>query len=1157
MTATVRKYNPGFLTEDELVASFCVRTEEFESMVEALRECTGNANIHQIVIGPRGSGKTSLLLRVAAEIRRDQQFSSRFFPVVFSEESYEVTTVGEFWLECLSRLADQAPRGEDRPDMRLTYDDLRQIQDDRTLRDRCLGVLQDFADREDKRLVVIVENLNMLLGDIGDDDTGWQLRHTLQTEPRIVVLASATSRFDEIDNRDQALYDLFRELTLRPLDKDDCVTLWQAVSGQRRAPETIQALRILTGGNPRLLTIIARFGANLSFRELMADLLNLVDDHTEYFKSHLDGLPAQERKVYLALLHLWKPVTAREVADRARLDTNRCSALLKRLTGRGVVEVAGGTERRKLYYVAERLYNIYYLMRRARGRASLVEVLVRFMEAQYSPSQLKDFVVRTVREAMSLEGEAKWMHRIAFDRLLESPPLSVHREELSTLTSWIHPFDTDDVGAAKVLFARALEIAGRGHASDAVTLWDEAVRRLESSDEADDLVMVAAVLNNKGTALYSLNRTDEAFAVWDEVVRRFGSSQVPEHIGATAIALSKKAFVFGGRGQTNEALAVCEDVLHRLEQDSAPQPPFEIAEGLHSIGLVLRGLDRPEEALRVWDEFVQRFGERDDPAIRERVCTVLRNRGTLLAMSNRLNEALAAWDEFIERCEVSSSSTDMAVVAKALADKGTTLRGLKKNEEAIEVWDEVIERFGASDSFMSCPMVASALVGKGTALLSLNRPEEALEVWDEVLALSACCDDPTVDHPFGVALAYRSMLLDAMGLKKAELAFRDEAVQRLSESDEPRLVLAAVQALARMSAWLDHENRFQEALAAWDEIVRRFGNMDTPVILDAIAKVLVNKGITLARMNRLGEALAVWEDVIRRFGSSDAPTAQAAVAESLVRRGSMLADLNRYQEALDAMNDVIRRFGLTTMASSLRTEITTALLEKGRALTSLNRLQEAVTVYDEVLGRHSGGTTPDSVGLVASALIAKGAVLVRLNRPVAALTTLDAAVGRCGTSDHPMLQQGAKIAQLKIAELHLAMGRGDAAVAAAGRLFEPEEPKSPEIGCQGHLTRARAFLLQGDKAACMLDIDAGLTILSELDSLPNDVLDGLYWLAVELGPEQLRELILASPAAGTLFPLTTALERELGLETRVAKEVEEVAEDIQRDLEARRKGGCR
>jgi len=1149
MTVTARKSNPGFLSDDELVASFCVRTAEFESMVETLRECTGNANTHQIVIGPRGSGKTSLLLRIAAEIRRDENLSAWFFPVVYAEESYEVSTAGEFWLECLSRLADEAPRRRDEPDLSRSFEDLRQIRDDDTLGHRCLGVLQDFADQEGKRLVLIVENLNMLLGDIADEDVGWQLRHTLQTEPRILLLASATSRFDEIDNPEKALYDLFRVLSLSPLDQDDCATLWQAVSGQRRSIETIQALRILTGGNPRLLTIVARFGANLSFRELMAELLNLVDDHTEYFKSHLDGLPAQERKVYLALVQLWKPVAAREVADRARLDTSQCSAHLKRLTERGAVVVAGGTERRKLYYVAERLYNIYYLMRRARGRASLIEALIRFMEAFYSPSELMDFVIRTVREAMSLDGEARWMHRVAFDRLLESPLLSAHRKELSTFTSWIHPGDADSV---QVLLARALEVAERGHQSDAIAMWDEAVRRLETSDSPADLVTLATALNNKGTALYFLERTDEALAVWDDVVHRFGSSHVPAQIGAAAMSLTKKALVLHGRGQPKEALAVCEDVVQRLKDVSAPELPLQIAEALHSSASILRDLDCPEEALRAWDDLVRRFGESEDAATTKQVCAALYNKGTLLAESNRLEQAMLAWDDIVVRVGVTDSPSQVRMVIRALASKASALLALHRDADALVVWDEILKRFATNDSPTIFDMVSAALVGKGSALLGLNRLEEALEVWDEVLGRPICGDDPTVEHPYSVALAQKNMLLDTLGRKEEALALRNETMQHLSESDETRLVLAAVKALARIGESFVDQDRFQEALAVWDEVSQRIATVDAPVVRDSNAVILARKGDTFVRMNRPDDALAVWEEVIRRFGSSDTATALEAVMMSLVRRGSLLVDLNRPQDALDTMDELIGRFGSTSIDSTSRSAITSVLLGKARALTDLHRLQEAVAVYDEVLERHSGGTTVEAVGPVAAALVAKGAVLAALNRPSAALTALDDAVRRCETSDHPMLQHGAKFAQLKIAEVHLRMRRGDASIAAVNRLFEPD-PQSPELGCHGHLIRARAHVLQDDEPSCMLDVDAALSILSDLGSLPNETLDSLCWLAVELGPAQLRELIVASPASRMLFPLTTALEQELGLETRVAQEVEEVAADIRRDLRERRK----
>ena len=55
-------------------------------------------------------------------------------------------------------------------------------------------------------------------------------------------------------------------------------------------------------------------------------------------------------------------------------------------------------------------------------------------------------------------------------------------------------------------------------------------------------------------------------------------------------------------------------------------------------------------------------------------------------------------------------------------------------------------------------------------------------------------------------------------------------------------------------------------------------------------------------------------------------------------------------------------------------------------------------------------------------------------------------------------------------------------------------------------------------------------------------------VSVDLGPARMRELIQASPSANLLLPLTTALEKELGLEPRVAREVGEIAQDIRREL---------
>ena len=593
--AAVRKYNPGFLTDDELVASFCVRKPEFKSLIESLRTCTGDSNQHQIVIGPRGSGKTSLLLRVAAEIRRDTDLAAGFFPIVFAEESYEVSTAGEFWLECLARLADQARERQDAPDLHATLVALRAIKDDRALGERCLAALLDFADRESKRLVLMVENLNMMFRDMMDRDAGWRLRKVLQNEPRIVLLASATSRFDEIDHPDHALYDQFRVLTLRPLDTAECAALWETVAGQSRPTNTIRSLEILTGGSPRLLAIVARFGAGLSFRELMDSLFDLVDDHTEYFKSHLESLPAQERRVYLALADLWKPALTKEVAERARLETSKCSAQLARLIERGVVRLDGGSARRKQYYLSERMYNIYYLLRR--GQERLVEVLIRFMEAYYSPEELKDISARIAREAENVAPEVRSLYQSASVQLAAMSAQAHQRAEKSALATFEDLLGEPQTSAFLVglAIAHAIKSAMPGQSSE----WDEAL------------------------------------AACDEVLRRFGDSDAPKVVEQVAVALVIKATVLGESGRREEALAACDEVLRRFDDGRVPLLPGQVARALVIKGAVLGDLNRADEALAVCDEVFDRFGSSDAPLLLEKAVDALVNKSIILASLSR------------------------------------------------------------------------------------------------------------------------------------------------------------------------------------------------------------------------------------------------------------------------------------------------------------------------------------------------------------------------------------------------------------------------------------------------------------------------------------------------------------------------------------------
>ena len=601
MVVGIRKYNPGFHSDKEIVASFCVRNAEFEALLESLHVSAGNSNVHSLVVGPRGSGKTFLLLRVAAEIRRDALLSG-FYPIVFAEESYEIATVGEFWLECLNHLAEQATEDE-RANLRLSYNDLISTGDDRDLAGHCLGAILDYADRHGKRLVLLVENLNMLFADIADPDAGWRLRHTLQTEARIVLLGSANSRFDEIDHPDHALYDLFKVVTLPALDTEDCDMLWSALSGQPKGSQQIRPLQILTGGNPRLISVLAGFKKTYSFKDLMSNLLDLVDEHTEYFKSHIEALPPQERRVYLALARLWKPATAKEVASQARVNVNKCSMQLKRLVDRGAVSMEDGAKRRRTYYVAERMYNIYYLLRRPGADSQMVEALVRFMESYYSPDEIAHIGIGIAEGLDQDDPRLNEIQSKAFLHLIALPELDNLLVELLTQDAVIGAFGSAQTPylaepMAYALMAKAKTMETEQRLEEALCYWEEAIR-IADDVGGDDLAVARGVATlNKIGLLRKLHRNDEAiettavnYLARDQRVGVDTADAIAkmalgvDNVSANPLGIAYRALTLLIHGNVESAICETDTALRLLESGTEERDRL-----LRGVVIVMKGL---------------------------------------------------------------------------------------------------------------------------------------------------------------------------------------------------------------------------------------------------------------------------------------------------------------------------------------------------------------------------------------------------------------------------------------------------------------------------------------------------------------------------------------------------------------------------------------
>ncbi|MDE2822211.1 MAG: hypothetical protein OXK79_01725, partial [Chloroflexota bacterium] len=558
----IRKANPGtFQSDDEVIRQFVVRERELAIVLEVLETNVDASSCqHVLLVAPRGRGKTMLLARVAAELRTNPRLARHLLPVRFMEESHEIFDMADFWLECLFYLAKESAVRESSIGRELldTHAALAaRTRGEEMTEPRARAAVLDAADRLGRKLVFMVENLQDLCADV-DEPFGWKLREALQSEPRIMLLATATSRFEALDDVDQPFFELFRIERLDRLDTEESRRLWRVVSGDDVLAREIRPLQILTGGSPRLLVFVADFAQHRSLRQLMEQLVRLIDDHTEYFRSHLEGFAKTERRVYLAVLDLWQPSTPREITSRARLDVRTVSTMLSRLVDRGAVITEGGG-RKRIYSGAERLYGIYYKLRRERDDAAVVSNLIRFMAVFYCVEELKQMTdnlsMESAQSTSILEGIERAIEVSRSDDAISSEALTSFDQARSQAVAIRYPqsgsHEPDDLNAA-------LEDS------------DRVIERIGSSESVQPQAIVAKAPVGKGVRQRQLGDSEAAIATCDQLVSSYGDSDSPELQLQVAKALNNKCITLIRLGRPEEALRTCDELERAHRSPSGP-----------------------------------------------------------------------------------------------------------------------------------------------------------------------------------------------------------------------------------------------------------------------------------------------------------------------------------------------------------------------------------------------------------------------------------------------------------------------------------------------------------------------------------------------------------------------------------------------------------
>lgn len=409
-------YNPGRLTDAEVKASFIARQGLFEELLDDIRSSRPDGRPqHHLIVGQRGMGKTTLLRRLDVATREEPDLAG-FIPLGFPEEQWTIDRLSKLWLNCLDSLAETLEReGKAEKvinDIDASVDALRSDQEGEAL-------LAEATEREflrhakliGRRPVLLIDNLDLVFSRLENHEQN-RLRSFLMAAGSPILIGTCVSPPDETMDYSAPFYDHFKTHYLERLSLEEMLEVLRRLAKETGHSEILgqlskewprlKTLHALTGANPRTIAILFQIISQGFSREAYQDLEALLDWITPFYKARFEELPDQAQLIVSELATHWEPASSRKLGELTRLKNSQISSQIDRLRKAGIVEVVpidpetrqgpliskAALSGRNGYQLAERFFNIWFLMRQAtrRDRRNLI-FLTRFIECTHTPTE--------------------------------------------------------------------------------------------------------------------------------------------------------------------------------------------------------------------------------------------------------------------------------------------------------------------------------------------------------------------------------------------------------------------------------------------------------------------------------------------------------------------------------------------------------------------------------------------------------------------------------------------------------------------------------------------------------------------------------------------------------------------------------------------------
>lgn len=419
-------FNPDQKDPKTLKAEFVVRTTIFEQIFADIQEDTmQNPPQHYMLLGQRGMGKTTMLLRLKYAVLDDEKLNKWLLPILFNEEQYSMPDLASFFEHIAKLLA------EDHPAYESLLEEMRKHEFEADYDQKAFEVLVEYLKKNEQKIIVFHDNFGQFLEKIGKTATH-RLRNILMNSPYIRLIGASATLLEHTFDYKEPFFDFFYQIRLKGMTADETILLFEKLAENEGKAEyfaeilkterpRIEVMRKLSGGVIRTMVMLFDVFIDNEKQDSFKDLEAILDRVTPLYKHRMDDLKPQQQLIVDAVARAWDAVTVSEIAELARserqgLKTNQISAQLKQLVDNQVIEIEPRTTgRTHLYRLQERFFNIWYLMRYStRQDKQRVVWFVKFLEEGCGKERIQKIVDSFIKKfnagIISTESTYDWVN---------------------------------------------------------------------------------------------------------------------------------------------------------------------------------------------------------------------------------------------------------------------------------------------------------------------------------------------------------------------------------------------------------------------------------------------------------------------------------------------------------------------------------------------------------------------------------------------------------------------------------------------------------------------------------------------------------------------------------------------------------------------------